>query len=703
MARGGSDMEMVVQKLFTLGEVDQINWKRTDIEGYLSGAQSLQNMTVATTGHTQKANGTNFSMDVTTSAVPTSKLYEFRDNSGNFYVIYIGATVFNVYQLNTAGDALTFIQSVGALPYPDAALPLLDYATDGDSLVLTGGGFFPARIYVPSYNGAVPPAPNTFAYQPLNIFPFPAYDFGTINYNGYTVAVVSDADGSYTITFSNIPNTDPPFTTAWIGGQIIGGGIPTNLAQPLGAGIITGVVTTVGATTTTVFTVVAQTQFASGTDASVIGSSYSVKQPAWSATLGYPNKVIFYQNRLFFANTFSLPDTVFGSKIGQVVSFDVGVGLDTDAIVYNIGQSGTGGIQWLNAGKQLEIYTRNFEFVCPQDQNSALTPSTFSIRQQSSYGASTLMKPVSYINDSYYLARNGKAIINFHFEGVGLAYASSNISQHSSHLVNSPTKAVLIRGTDVSQDNFIYFSNGTPDVTSFQFAAEYKLAALTPRTFDQNGTINILDVVSVNNTLIYLKQYGLNGKLTLEIQGNESVSTIGTVKMDSMLNTTMNSSGVVNTGIAHFEGYFIHAVSPTGDLGESLTPVTGGSTTFENPNSYTGAVTVGILFDCQVTPMYTYAAPQGSDYYKNVTRIFVDYYQSLDFTVNGTPVFYQSFAEIAASVAAGGSYVLTPKTDTAVVAPGIGWDRFSTFTIDQTSPYDLIVTGIDYQVNASII
>ena len=133
--------------------------------------------------------------------------------------------------------------------------------------------------------------------------------------------------------------------------------------------------------------------------------------------------------------------------------------------------------------KQLEIYCQNDEFACPQrNENSALTPSTFSVRQQSSpYGSSKLLKPITYIPMTlpYYATKTGKALINFHFNGIGLTYTSSNISAPSSHLVKSPTNRALLRGTDLSQDNFIYFLNPDDDtITTFQFASEYQIGCL---------------------------------------------------------------------------------------------------------------------------------------------------------------------------------------------------------------------------------
>jgi hypothetical protein len=361
-------MRIVAQHLFTLGEVDEINWKRTDIEVYLTGAQILLNCEVATTGLARKRKGTLYKLTITGQVDPNSRFYEFLDNKGVFYIIMSAPTNFYIYIVNP-DSTLTLYQTVSGTPYVSADLPLIDFSLDGDSLVLTHGSYPQARVYVSSYTPAV------FGYMALNIFPYPAYDFSTINYNAATATLTGSGD---TITLVITPVTG--FTTAWIGGQIIGSG--NSDLQPVGSAIITNVV--VSGTTTT-FTGQVQIPFNLTTPATV-GSQYSIRQPAWSAALGYPKKVIFYQNRLWFANTQTLPDTIFGSRLNQPISFDVGTGLDTDAIVYNIGQSDTGGINWMNAGKQLEIYTENNELVAPQDQNNALTPSTFSIRQQSSYG-----------------------------------------------------------------------------------------------------------------------------------------------------------------------------------------------------------------------------------------------------------------------------------------------------------------------------
>ncbi|MES2182168.1 MAG: hypothetical protein V4493_08725, partial [Pseudomonadota bacterium] len=224
-----------------------------------------------------------------------------------------------------------------------------------------------------------------------------------------------------------------------------------------------------------------------------------------------------------------------------------------------IGQTNSGAVNWLNGGKQLEIYCQNFEFSCPQDQNSGLTPSTFSVRHQSAFGSSNNLKPQTYINDSYFSSHTGKAFINYHFTGVGLSYKSTNVTAPSSHLVKNPLNRALQRGSDTSQDNFIYFMNDSDDtITAFQFAAEYKLAALTPITFQEN--VQLIDIVTVNNRVYMLKYYDLTGEFTIEMFDP-------TIYIDSQENASMDAQGEI-TGLDRFNGYTVQVVYENQDFGQ---------------------------------------------------------------------------------------------------------------------------------------
>lgn len=705
------------QALWNTGEVDQIVWKRTEAAEYNTAAQALTNCEIGTTGLVKKRKGTSLLYNVTGQAQFNSRMYEFVDNLNNHYVVLSANGIFYVYQAPSDSDqvvvntgqnvidnngfnvvvqsvGLTFVQAV-PVPYQTGDLDDLDYTQDNDALVISSPSYAPGRLFISDYTTS--PFP-TFAFEYLNIYPLPAYDYNEVNYNSFGIEL-SVSGTTLTFKVKGIGPTavfTPGAGSPWIGGQILGGG--TSPEQPLGYAIITAV----GAWDAAdggnqTFTATVQLNFE--TDVAKyakFGSQYSIKQTVWTAPAspwpavnpvktGYPAKILFFQNRLWFGNTSTLNNTVFGSKINQPINFNVGTGADTDAIVYTIGQTNSGEILWMNGGKQLEIYCQNDEFACPQDQNSALTPSTFSIRQQSSYGASPLLKPITYINDSYYATKTGKAFINFHFNGIGLTYTSSNISAPSSHLVKSPTNRALLRGTDISQDNFIYFLNPDDDtITTFQFASEYKLAALTPATFPAN--VQLVDICTIDNTIYILKYYSLTDQYTIEAFDNNT-------RMDCSFSSNMNSSGVV-TGLSLLEGYTVQVVYQNQDYGQYT--VSGGQITVTNPLGNSGAVTIGLLYDVLIRPMYLYGGSNSAPLKKQMTRIYVDYYQSLNFYINGEFVPYLTYP-----VVLGGT--LVPVTDTAIINPVSGYDRFSTFDITQTSPFDLQILAISYEIETVII
>jgi len=708
--------KMIRQTMFNFGEVDEVTWKRTEVNEYLTSAQALLNAEVGTTGLVKKRKGTSVLFNVTGYAQFNSRMYEFVDKNNVHYVVLSANGYFYVFGtpdnesfvitntgkfvvtntgqnvvVNSTG--LNFIQAV-PVPYQTGDLDNIDYTQDNDTLIVTHPNYAPGRLFITAYNTNLPP---TFAFAYLNIYPLPAYDFNTINYNNFTVSL-SVSGNVLTFRFTGIGANPFGNGSPWIGGQIVGGGASD--LQPVGYAIITAFSYSGSGGGTATFTATVQIPFQT-TGYATVGSQYSLKSVVWVAPpvwpapniqmSGYPAKVLFFQNRLWFANTSELGNTIFGSKINTPISFDVGTGKDTDAIIYTIGQTNAGDILWMNGGKQLEVYCENDEFACPQDQNTGLTPSTFSIRQQSSYGASPNLKPITYINDSYYSTKTGKAIVNFHFNGIGLTYTSSNISLASSHLVKNPTNRALLRGTDTSQDNFIYFINPDDDtLTAFQFATEYKLAALTPATFQDE--VQLIDIVTIDNTIYILKLYNLTDQYTIEVFDNNT-------RMDCTFTATMQTSGLV-TGLDLLDGYTVQVVYKNQDFGQYL--VQGNQITVNNPSGINDTVSIGLLYDVNIVPMYPYAGAQESAFKKQVNRIYVDYYNSLDFSINGNLVPYQSFADIQAGLP------LTPQTDTAIVAPFSGWNRFNNngvpiISITQSSPFDLQILSIGYQIAAAVI
>jgi len=678
--------QMIRQTKFTNGQVDVINWKRTDLEGYMTCAQDLTNMEVGTTGLARKRKGTQNLLNITAYGDVFIQGYEFRDKFGGYYIVTARDMAMDIYSIDVNTGNLTHIQTV-VTSYHARDLPVIDYGSNNDVIVFVHNEYKPSRLFISPAGYLTNPF--TFTFEELTIYPQPAYDFGNIDYNNFTV-LYSVLGNVLTFSFTGL-GSDPGFTNAWVGGQILGPG--NSVTQPIGYAIITAVSAfSLGTVTFTANIIIPfQAPFAVSN-----GSYYSVRQPVFTDELGYPGATTFYQNRLWFGDTPALNSTVFGSKLNKPLNFDVGTGLDTDAIIYDIGITNSGAIEFLNSGKQLEIYTQNVECAAPQDPNVGLTPSTFSIRQQSAYGNNGNVKPVTYLNDSYYISKSGNAIMNYHFNGIGQTYSSSNVSVQASSLVNNPVNRALLRGTDSSQDNFVYWLNqDNKTITSFQFSEEYKFAALTPITFNSilrpNNIVEIKDLFTVNNTVYMLKFYTNTEVYTIEKFADD-------VFMDGWIVKSANNDGLV-TGLSDLEGYTVQITYDNGqgpqDFGSYT--VVDGEITIDGWIGGTHNVVVGLLYDCTVVPMYIFAGPMNANIYKKITRIYVDYFESLNFNVNNILVPYQTFANVQQGLPP------QPQTGSIVVNPVFGWNRDKTFSITQSSPFDLQITAIGYQVTATMI
>jgi hypothetical protein len=172
------------------------------------------------------------------------------------------------------------------------------------------------------------------------------------------------------------------------------------------------------------------------------------------------------------------------------------------------------------------------------------------------------------------------------------------------------------------------------------------------------------------------------------------------VRIDGALTLTMQSSGVI-TGLSIYNGYTVQVVFDGQDFGQYT--VVGGTITVYNPHGYSGTALVGFLYTVVITPMFPFSGATESPFYKHVSRIYVDYYNSLAIYINGNLVPYQNFAAIQAGIP------IFPQTDTAIVDPFYGWNRFDfddgspIITITQSAPFDMQILSIGYQIEADVI
>lgn len=205
---------------------------------------------------------------------------------------------------------------------------------------------------------------NTWTLSDITFVNVPAYDFAD-GYNNITFTPSVDSGASVTITLSApLANLGSNF----VGGLFTGNG---------GALRITSVADTSHFTGYTV------SPFTS-TDA-IQGALVFLGEPAWSNARGWPKVVSFFQNRLVFAGSISLPNGVWLSVINSAYNFDDSESLDDNAISWYPANGLINLIVAITSARSLMVHTNNGTLSTPLLNEAPLTPTNFVLTEQNKF------------------------------------------------------------------------------------------------------------------------------------------------------------------------------------------------------------------------------------------------------------------------------------------------------------------------------
>ena len=159
-------------------------------------------------------------------------------------------------------------------------------------------------------------------------------------------------------------------------------------------------------------------------------------QPAdWSDVNGWPERVVFHQQRLVFASNTLRRQTVWCTKAGDFSSFGISSPLkDDDAVTFTLDSSTQNKIQWLSSGKSLYIGTLGDEWTVEGNDRTALTPSNINARRQTNNGSESI-KPLKVGITTLFVERHGRVINEFVYDYTYDSYKTSDMAVLSPHLM----------------------------------------------------------------------------------------------------------------------------------------------------------------------------------------------------------------------------------------------------------------------------
>ena len=113
-------------------------------------------------------------------------------------------------------------------------------------------------------------------------------------------------------------------------------------------------------------------------------------EPVFSSVRGFARAVTLHDQRLIFGGSRDLPNFLFMSKIAEFTNFDVGTAQDDESIQIQIAENQVSEIKALQSFRFLTIFTSEQELFVPTSENKPLTPSTITVKKQTSYGSGSV-------------------------------------------------------------------------------------------------------------------------------------------------------------------------------------------------------------------------------------------------------------------------------------------------------------------------
>ena len=461
---------------FTGGELSPKVRGRVDVQQYLAGARQLRNALPAVTGGAMSRVGTTYTATAK-HADKVCRLIPWSTKAGAVYVLEVGELYARIFKDGAAIGAPLEI----AHPYTEAQVQDIDHAQDADTLYMTHADVAPQIIKRFSdslwYQGPVaftaPPddevglrfasaltlsattvGSGRTATSGSSIFL--AADVGRgILYNAGVFVITSIGGG--TVATGDIT---VPFDTASLpaNGWKLEGSPQANLTPsaegPVGATITLtlsaagwrsasdigahvrvngGLCLITGFTSDTIVDAVVQSELTNIVAAPKL--AWQILYPTWNAFDGYPRTITFHQQRLVAAGSEAFPQTIWGSFVGDPLTWTVGTG-DSDGYAFTIGSDENNEIAWVMSGRHLLALTYGAEYSL-RGQAAKTVISTASppdVIPESNNGANGAVRPVQIKREAFFVQRSAKEVrsmgYRFDFDG----YDSPDTTALSQHL-----------------------------------------------------------------------------------------------------------------------------------------------------------------------------------------------------------------------------------------------------------------------------
>lgn len=302
-------------------------------------------------------------------------------------------------------------------------------------------------------------------------------------------------------------------------------------------------------------------------------------EAAFSSARGWPASVTFHQDRLVVGGARGLPNRLWMSRTGRFFNFDVGTGLDDEAIDFEILSDQVDGIRHVFSGRHLQVFTTGGEWMV---EGEPLTPRTVRLRRQTRIGARSgaRVPPRDVDGATLFAAASRRELREFLFTDAEDAYQAADLALLARHLVKDP---VDMDYDPVRRLVHVVMADGSlATVTNFR---REKVTAWTR----QETAGAFLSVAVVGTRTYALVDRG--GTVTVELFEDD-------LNTDSALTGTAATPKATWSGLGHLNGRTVKVKADGVEVDDAV--VQAGAVSLGYPAS---SVEVGLPFSHVVEPL----------------------------------------------------------------------------------------------------
>lgn len=549
-------MATPIQANFTGGEISPRLLGRVDLTKYQNSLALCDNFLCFPHGGITKRSGTRFVAEVKDSSKNT-RLIPFVFSTTQAYIIEFGHQYCRFYrdegQILSGSNAYEI-----SSPYDSTDLDQIDYVQSADVLYLCHPDYITKKL---SRTGHT-----SWSFSDLDPYDGPYLDLNTgiTSTTMYPSANPTGANCSTDITITASATTGINGGSGFVSSDV-GRALRIFINDKYGASYITQV----NSTTEVIVRMFCQAdeithQFGNA------GSHHATVEwqlGAWSDTTGWPTHAVFFQDRLFFANTATQPNTVWASRSGDYENFSPndnnGTVTDSHALNFTLATDQVNAIRWLFSSKNLQLGTSNGPFVMSSgEDNIAITPTNVVVNRETTDGVGAV-KPVGSGKSTLYVDRSKRRIREFAYTAAAQGYISPDMTLIAEHIA---------AGTSIEElalakfpDNLIYVRLADGGLRSMTYERDQDVVAWARHTIGGTNVAvkSIATIPSIDEThdqVYMVVSRTINGatKQYVEFLEQNFDTNAGDTSVNSFfVDSGLDYSGTAVTslsGLSHLEG-----------------------------------------------------------------------------------------------------------------------------------------------------